>query len=129
MTDRPRLSGNQEWNDMVQFEEALEDNQRLRAEVEQLTHRAIYAERVWRELGASRKQLQAENERLTRQVAGMRATLTDFADPDHWEQNDDGQWIWHGYYPPFERPAVDLLGTLDTSPQSQEQPAREHPKQ
>jgi|SRR5215471_6079820 len=34
------------------------------AEIERLTHRALYAERVWKELGASREKLQAENERL-----------------------------------------------------------------
>lgn len=34
------------------------------AEIEQLTHRAEYAERVWKELGASREQLQAEVESL-----------------------------------------------------------------
>jgi chromosome segregation ATPase len=44
---------------------------KLRAEVEQLTHRAAYAERVWKELGASREQLQAEVERLKVNLAAM----------------------------------------------------------
>lgn len=47
------------------------------------------------------------------QVEAMRATLRDFANPDHWRRNDDGEWVWHGFYPPFERPAIDLLGSLD----------------
>jgi hypothetical protein len=59
--------------------------------------------------------LRAENEQLRGQVAGMRATLKDFANPDHWHQNDDGEWMWHGFYPPFERPVVDLLGSLDSA--------------
>jgi hypothetical protein len=33
-TARKGIAGNQEWNDMVQFEEALEDNARLRADLE-----------------------------------------------------------------------------------------------
>lgn len=54
----------------------------------------------------------AEVERLQRQVSAIRETLTDFADPDHWSQDDEGRWVWYGFYPPFERPAIDLLGKL-----------------
>jgi hypothetical protein len=56
--------------------------------------------------------LRAENERLHRQLAASRETLKDFADPDHWSQDDEGQWVWYGFYSPFERPAIDLLGKL-----------------
>jgi hypothetical protein len=51
----------------------------------------------------------SEVERLRADLARARATLVDFADPDHWIQNAGGRWVWRGDYPPFERPAADVL--------------------
>jgi predicted RNase H-like nuclease (RuvC/YqgF family) len=53
-----------------------------RAENERLQERAAYAERVWRELGASREQLQAEVERLRAEVKRLRAVLDEIAAED-----------------------------------------------
>jgi hypothetical protein len=115
----------------MQVDKAWWDVRPTQADVDRLASRVLVAEQERDELRADVRNYQEQLghiavalglppdgdlvgaiERLRAQATGMHATLEDFANPDHWAQDDGGQWVWYGYYPPFERPTVDLLGTL-----------------
>lgn len=54
--------------------------------------------------------LVAEVERLNTEVERLKVPLKDFADPDNWLDEGDGQYVWHGF-PPYETAAQALLGS------------------